>query len=109
MRDCSSVRRAVVAAGVRPRARSTSAVTSMADSSAPQAALASHGGEGRHIGQQHGAGIGARQRPSTTPAAYCWAVLRRCSTVLRLQAVPSQTSVAGKAPPVSRGTVASHW
>ena len=46
MRDCSSVRRAVVAAGVRPRARSTSAVTSMADSSAPQAALASQGGEG---------------------------------------------------------------
>ncbi len=31
-------------------------------------------------------------------------MLRRCSTVLRLQAVPSQTSVAGKAPPVSRAT-----
>ncbi|MNV98709.1 hypothetical protein D3C71_1939900 [compost metagenome] len=45
MRDCSSVSRAVVAAGVRPRARSTSAATSMAASSAPVAALANHGGD----------------------------------------------------------------
>ena len=45
MRDCSSVRRAVVAAGVRPRARNTSAATSMAASNAPVAALASQGGD----------------------------------------------------------------
>ena len=44
MRDCSSVRRAAVAAGVRARARSCSAVTSRADSRAPLAAQASQGG-----------------------------------------------------------------
>ena len=43
MRACNSLKRAVVAAGVLPLARSTSAATSSADSKAPLKALASQG------------------------------------------------------------------
>lgn len=100
----------MVAAGVRPRARSTSAATSRAESSAPVAALASHGGCSPAAPARASMPQAYRPAsvPSSTPAAYCIGSRRRCSRRFRLQAVTSQASVAGRAPPVSKDTRASH-
>jgi hypothetical protein len=80
MRACSSASRAVVAAGMRPRARHVSPATRPAASSAPVQALASQAGcVLRPVSARVPAAYRPPKAPSATPALHCATGFRRAS------------------------------
>ena len=102
MRDCNSDRRAAVAAGARPLARSTRAATRAAASKAPVLPQATQGACCvSPISTSMAPPYTPASAPSSRPAAYCPTCRRRASHFFRQHATISQTSVAGKAAPVS--------
>ena len=99
----------MVAAGVRPFTRQTSAATSIAASSAPALALASQGaGSANPASASRPQPYRPASAPRITPAAYCTASRWRASGRFMLHATTSQASVAGKAPPMTSEVRASH-
>ena len=92
----------MVAAGVRPFTRQTSAATSIPASSAPALALASQGaGSAKPARASRPQPYRPASAPSPTPAATCTPRRWRASGFLRLHPAISQASVAGSAPPVT--------